>query len=259
MADTERVEINTSQEAHNPSLEEEYAAQQEAAQPEQNSLPSDGPAGDRPGWLPEKFNSPEDLADAYNELQAKMSSGQPTEEEAQEAVDAAEEAVTEAGLNFEALSTEYWENGGLSDESYAALENAGIPRELVNQYAQGQEALVEATRQQVYGSVGGEEAYQGMVEWAADTLEEGEIDAFNAAVNSGDMNQTMMAVQGLRARFAAEGVLEPSRTVEGQAAQSGSSYRSVAELMQDMNDPRYNKDAAFRTDVEQKLARSDIF
>ena len=97
-----------------------------------------------------------------------------------------------------------------------------------------------------------------MLGWASDNLEDGEIDAFNAAVNSGDMNQTMMAVQGLQARYSADATVEPSRTVEGQPVTSGSSYRSVAEMMQDMNDPRYQKDPAFRADVEQKLSRSNI-
>lgn len=257
MAETERVEINTSEEQENPTLQQEYDAQQAAGQPEQSTLPSDGAPSDRPEWLPEKFNSPEDLANAYNELQSKMSSGDTAE--AEEATEAAEQVITEAGLDFDALSSEYWENGGLSEESYEALQGAGIPRELVDQYANGQEALLESTRQQVYGSVGGEDSYEAMLGWASDNLEEGEIDAFNTAVNSGDMNQTMMAVQGLQARYSADATFEPSRTVEGQPVSGGSSYRSVAEMMQDMNDPRYQNDPAFRADVEQKLSRSNIF
>lgn len=256
MAETERVEINTAEEQDNPTLEQEYEAQQAAVQPEQSALPSDGEPDDRPEWLPEKFNSPEDLAKAYSELQGKMSSGETAE--AEEVNEAAEQVITEAGLDFDALSSEYWGNGGLSEESYEVLQEAGIPRELVDQYAQGQEALLESTRQQVYGSVGGEDNYESMLGWATDNLDDGAIDAFNTAVNSGDMNQTMMAVQGLQARYSADATVEPSRTVEGQPVTGGASYRSVAEMMQDMNDPRYQNDPAFRADVEQKLSRSNI-
>jgi hypothetical protein len=256
MAETERVEINSAEEQDNPTLEQEYEAQQAAVQPEQSALPSDGEPDDRPEWLPEKFNSPEDLAKAYSELQGKMSSGETTE--AEEVNEAAEQVITEAGLDFDALSSEYWENGGLSEESYEVLQEAGIPRELVDQYAQGQEALLESTRQQVYGSVGGEDNYESMLGWATDNLDDGAIDAFNTAVNSGDMNQTMMAVQGLQARYSADATVEPSRTVGGQPVTGGASYRSVAEMMQDMNDPRYQNDPAFRADVEQKLSRSNI-
>jgi len=256
MAETERVEINSAEEQDNPTLEQEYEAQQAAVQPEQSALPSDGEPDDRPEWLPEKFNSPEDLAKAYSELQGKMSSRETTE--AEEVNEAAEQVITEAGLDFDALSSEYWENGGLSEESYEVLQEAGIPRELVDQYAQGQEALLESTRQQVYGSVGGEDNYESMLGWATDNLDDGAIDAFNTAVNSGDMNQTMMAVQGLQARYSADATVEPSRTVGGQPVTGGASYRSVAEMMQDMNDPRYQNDPAFRADVEQKLSRSNI-
>ena len=256
MAETERVEINSAEEQDNPTLEQEYEAQQAAVQPEQSALPSDGEPDDRPEWLPEKFNSPEDLAKAYSELQGKMSSGETTE--AEEVNEAAEQVITEAGLDFDTLSSEYWENGGLSEESYEVLQEAGIPRELVDQYAQGQEALLESTRQQVYGSVGGEDNYESMLGWATDNLDDGAIDAFNTAVNSGDMNQTMMAVQGLQARYSADATVEPSRTVGGQPVTGGASYRSVAEMMQDMNDPRYQNDPAFRADVEQKLSRSNI-
>ena len=253
MAETERVQIDTSTEVHNPTLEEEYAAQTAASSENEEQNP------DRPDWLDDKFESPEDLAKAYKELQTKMSSGEAPEDTAEATQEAAEELVSDAGLNFDALSSEYWENGGLSDASYEQLEAAGIPRELVDQYAQGQEAVVAAAQQQVYSSVGGEEAYQEMIGWAADNMQEGEIDAFNAAVNSGDMNQTMMAIEGLKARYSANGSQEPERSIGGQPVSGGSAYRSTGELMRDMNDPRYTKDAAFRTDVEQKLARSKIF
>ena len=46
--------------------------------------------------------------------------------------------------------------------------------------------------------------------------------------------------------------------VGGEASTGGDNYRSVAELMTDMQDARYHNDPAFRADVERKLARSEI-
>ena len=53
MADT--YEINDKSSDENITLEEQAA-----------NLPEDAPEGARPDWLPEKFKSPEDLAEAYN-------------------------------------------------------------------------------------------------------------------------------------------------------------------------------------------------
>jgi hypothetical protein len=36
-------------------------------------------------------------------------------------------------------------------------------------------------------------------------------------------------------------------------------YRSVAEVVAAMSDPRYKSDAAYRSDVERKLAISNVF
>src|SRR5690606_27809848 len=83
----------------------------------------------RPAWLPEKFSSPEDLAKAYAELESKLGGQKkeetpatpPTKEEA-------EKAVSEAGLDMAALSKEYAELGGLSEDTLKALEAKGITR-----------------------------------------------------------------------------------------------------------------------------------
>ena len=84
---------------------------------------------ERPEWLPEKFNTPEDMAKAYGELENKL--GQPTENKteetptpepkAEETLEIAEKAVSNAGLDMSALQSEYSESGTLKDTSYEAL------------------------------------------------------------------------------------------------------------------------------------------
>jgi len=255
---TETVTIDTSAENSGPSLEEEAKAQ-EAAQGEQqvdDTLPSEKQEADpdRPEWLPEKFKSPEDLAKAYSELESKLGKANTTEEAQGEA----EEAMSNAGLDYEAFAQEYSENGSLSDEAYKALENAGIPQHIVDSYIAGLEAQSTMMRGEVLEAVGGEEAYTEMVDWAADNLDEGQIDAFNATLESGDVNQIKMAITALQAQYSQSTGNEPSRTVTGRAAGEGPVYESVAELTRDMGDPRYMEDPAFRSKVEAKLARSNI-
>lgn len=268
MGDTLTVSMDTSKEVSQPSLEELAAKMDEANPPEPSSE-------ERPEWLPEKFKNAEDLAKAYGELEKKLSTRQPLDdsekskeapsdkdatEVADDAEAAAKDAVKSAGLDFNELSEKYWSKGGIDDTDYAALEKIGIPRAMVDQYISGQEALVEATRQSVFSTVGGEDAYIEITSWAADNLTEPEIRAYNAAVNGNDRNAAMLAVRGLKAQFDAERGVEPSRTVKGATARAGSSsYRSIAEMEKDMGDPRYKSDPAFRKDVERKLANSNIF
>ena len=263
MGETTTVSIDTSKDVAQPTLEEEAA--------KYDNL--DASTDDRPEWLPEKFKSAEDLAKAYSELEKKF--GSRTKEEpvadatnkadevadkADTDADTAEDQAREATENFDELSESYWENGSLSDTQYEKLEKAGIPKALVDSYIAGQQALLEATRSQVFNSVGGENNYNSMTEWASETLSKDEIRTYNAAVNGGDMTAAMMAVKGLKARYDAEVGFEPARAVKGATATAGSTvYRSVAELQEDMKNPRYQNDPAFRKDVERKLSRSDIF
>jgi hypothetical protein len=264
MGDTLTVSMDTSKDVAEPTLEESAAKIDEQFPP---------PVEDRPEWLPEKFKSAEDLAKAYSELEKKLGSKKPldapVEEKAKaddeaepkttEVEDQAREAVENAGLNFDEMSNRYWESGELPEADYKALEKAGIPKQLVDQFIAGQEAMLNATRQSVFSTVGGEEAYFNMTDWAADNMSKEEVLAYNKAVNSGDMNMAMMAVKGLQARFSAEVGYEPQRQVTGGNAKSTDAvYRSLAELQKDMADPRYQKDPAFRKDVENKLSRSDI-
>jgi len=212
---------------------------------------------DRPEWLPEKFKTVEDMAKAYENLETKLGRGE-RDQETDEVDQTANDAVEAAGLDFEVMSQEYFDNDGLSDATYDKLEAGGIPREIVDQYIAGQKASGEATRTELLETVGGEEQYSEMTNWAADAFSDGEIDAFNDAINQGNSNMARMAIAGLKARYEAANGSEPSRTISGAEPKDGSAYRSVAELMEDMSNPKYHNDDAFRSDVERKLARSDI-
>ena len=212
---------------------------------------------DRPEWLPEKFKTVEDMAKAYENLETKLGRGE-RDQETDEVDQTANDAVEAAGLDFEEMSQEYFDNDGLSDATYDKLEAGGIPREIVDQYIAGQKASGEATRTELLETVGGEEQYSEMTNWAADAFSDGEIDAFNDAINQGNSNMARMAIAGLKARYEAANGSEPSRTISGAEPKDGSAYRSVAELMEDMSNPKYHNDDAFRSDVERKLARSDI-
>jgi len=68
-----------------------------------------------------------------------------------------------------------------------------------------------------------------------------------------------MMVQGLYTRYQNAMGVEPS-LYSGRAATSGPTpYRSTAEVVTAMSDPRYGKDVTYTEDVQRRLAGSDVF
>ena len=212
---------------------------------------------DRPEWLPEKFNSAEDMAKAYGELESKLG-GQETEQpKAEESSDLKIPEVNEKDMNY--YSQRFAENGQLDDEDYAGLEKLGVSKPMVDAYIQGQVAMQQQYTQTVYNEVGGQEAYQAMTEWASTNLTPEEVAVYDKAVNSGDTTTTMSAVKGLQARYQMENGTQPNLR-QGKTSGSGvAAYASLEEMKADMRNPRYANDPAFRQQVQNKLAVSDIF
>ena len=260
MSDTLSVSLDTSKDVVQPSLEEEAA--------KYDSIDTADPVEERPEWLPDKFKTSEDMAKAYSELEKKLGSKAPPEPPqvpvppTGDNADtmAAKEVAGKAGIDFDTLSNKYRDNGVLEDADYADLEGKGIPKSMVDSYIAGQEAILNEKRNTVFNAVGGEQEYDAMTAWATGSMDSSEIQAYNIAVDSGNMSAAMMAVKGLKARYQAAEGFEPTREVQGSTSKADpGSYRSIAEMQKDMLDPRYRLDAAFRKDVERKIDRSNIF
>jgi len=211
---------------------------------------------DRPEWLPEKFNTVQDMATAYESLEQKLGSKEEVTEESD--LEEIAEELEERGVDFDALSNEFAEQGGLTEESYEALLKAGIPRNMVDQFIDGQNAVAGQLQQQAFNQVGGQEAYEDMVKWASESLNEASIDAFNNAINSGNTETANLAIQGLQAQYRSENGSEPSLVYGETKSVTGGVFDSAAQLTAAMRDPRYSNDSAYRQEVASKLSRSNI-
>lgn len=230
-------------------------------------------ASERPEWLPEKFvrdGKPdyESMARAYAELEKKQGG---TPDPAKPVVvagdpaaadpngEAAKAAVESKGLDFGEFTTEWTDKGELSVASYEKLAAAGIPKDLVDSYIAGQTAIgtaqANATNAAAYEVAGSKAAYEAAVEWAAGNMAAADKEAYNALVNSGDIAKIKMATAGLVAQAKAGGGIEP-KNIAAQSAAGDSGYGSVAEMVLDMQDPKYAKDPAFRSKVERRIASS---
>jgi hypothetical protein len=247
----------------------DQAPQDREAQPVQEN-PAEAPKAERPEWLPEKFKSVEDLAKAYGELEKKIS--QPKQEAPKEGEPAqldeqlkegeeqeAEKAPDASKVDLTPFHNEWAEKGELTPESFDKLEKMGFPKELVQQYITGFQATQQQEAQSIYKETGGEESYRAMTQWAAQNMSQAEINAYDALVTGGDINAARIAAKGLYAQYvAANG--QPPKLIGGQPKGTSGvqAFRSTAEVVKAMSDPRYANDPAFRKDVERRLEMSSV-
>ena len=168
----------------------------QAAQPS----PSPSPA-ERPAHIPEKFWDAQtgtarvdDMAKAYGELEQKL--GKPEQTQAPEAKTEGDLGIQKPEepqgfvltkdnvLSPEArdlYTKEIAELGSLSENSYAKLREGGITREIADEYIAATVAAGKAQaasfQSQVHAAVGGSENYHAIIEWAAENLNDAEIEA----------------------------------------------------------------------------------
>ena len=221
---------------------------------QQTTTTDESTAQDKPSWLPEKFNSAEELAKAYGELEKAYSSKQPTEEAQPVTQQEAEQAT---GLSLDSYYNEFAENGQLSDDSYKKLEASGLPKDLVDSYIEGQTAISDNHVRQIQSVAGGDGEYEKITTWASENLPEAEVNTFNKVVEKGTVEEAMMAVSGLKARYDNNVGVTPT-LIQGQAAAPQSAFQSTAEIVSAINDPRYKEDSAYRSNVEAKIKRSNV-
>lgn len=208
---------------------------------------------ERPSWLPDRFNSAEEMAASYAELEKKVAVETPKPAE--------ETPQVPTGVDVSKFSSEFETNGALSEASYAELAKAGIDKGMVDAYIAGQVSLAQNYQNAGHEVAGGQERYGQMVEWAKANLSKPEIAAFNAQVGNGDVETMKLAVAGLNSKFVAATGNSPSGLLSGGASATvnTSAYQSRAQVTEAMSDPRYASDPAYRQAVRAKLANSNVF
>ena len=213
-----------------------------------------------------KFKDAEDLEKGYIELQKKL--GEPKEEKAE--TEEKPEAKTEEEDPKEidtAFLDKLW-NESQGEFTQETLEELGkmdsrqVAQMFLEYRSQNQPAeksqLTDENITKLKGVVGGEEQYGQMMQWAGENLAEDEVKMYDAVMDKGDPLAAFFAVQALTYRY------NDSKGVDGQMLQGkapvekGDAFRSQAEVVRAMNDPRYDKDPAYRQDIYDKLERSNL-
>ena len=217
-----------------------------------------------------KYKSAQELEKAYMELQSKLGEQEKGETEVAKKEPEDKPTLSEGATLITSATDEYYANGNkltpetlqkFSSMSSQDLINAYMEVQQLPEYQQAQQTPVEITDSQVNqikNAAGGEAAYSNIINWAKSNLEAEQINAFDDVVNTGSVQAINLAVAGLKAQYDNANGVE-GRMVTGKApTNSGDVFRSQQELVAAMNDPRYDRDPAYRQDVVEKLDRSNL-
>ena len=224
----------------------------------------------KPEGVPEKFLNKdgsvnvEALAKSYTELEKSKSQGdtKPPASDAKLEIkpEEASKIVTEAGLDYQALSTKIAEKGQLDDGDYEALKGMGIPRELVDEHIALQKGRAEAARAESVEYIGGEEATTELLQWAAKSLSPDEVSAYNDMLAGPQWKAAVDTLKVLKGQSTSS--KEPNMVRPSQSSTGGAStgYQDKSEMQVDMGNPLYHdptpKGAAFRKQVQAKMANA---
>ena len=241
----------------------------EFSEDEQNSLEVAEKLGQEENeLLAGKYKNADDLEQAYLELQKKLGSDDDEVEDTTLDEDKVEydEAVVAGIETIQEASREYYDNdGNISEETLGKFDGMSA-RDLVEAYRAIQENtdpsesypdLTDADMNTVYNSVGGQDQYEQLTSWAAENMDDKALDAFNSIIDQGNPTAIQIAVAGMKAEYDTQEGYE-GRMLTGKAARTTDAFRSQAEVVAAMSDPRYDRDPAYRQDLYDKLERSNV-
>lgn len=211
-----------------------------------------------------KYKSAEELERGYLELQKRLSGKEEPEVEAQEEAPQEEEQPEENDeVDLYDTIMESYRTGEWDPEVVSKVEGMN-PVDVANMFLEkggAQQQTPQATSDdiaQIQESVGGDTEYQNMIQWASQNLSEQEVAMYDAVMDRGDPLAMFFAAQALNARYQ-DAVGYDGELLAGTAPRNATdAFRSQAELVAAMSDPRYDKDPAYRADVADKLERSNI-
>ena len=211
-----------------------------------------------------KYKNAQELEKGYLELQKKLNTEEP---EAKAEEPEAEKKEAEAATT---ILDDLWEQATSESGEYdqATLDELSKmkPTDLAQMHLEYRNSLqnqqpenrdfTEADVKQLKGIVGGEENYSNMMDWAQKSLNKQEVDMFDQVMQRGDPLSAFFAVRALAFAYN-DAVGYDGNVVQGKAPkQNTDQYRSQAEVLEAMSDPRYENDPAYRQDVMEKLQRS---
>ena len=214
-----------------------------------------------------KYKNAQELEKAYKELESKIGTQNAPDQVSTDSLKSEEPEVKEEKTAvetafLESLWDESQQEGDFKQETLDKLKGMN-PTDLAQEYLNYRAGNVQPELQQkdidnLYNVAGGKKGYTDMMSWAKENVDKKEIEMYDRVMEKGDPLAAFFAVKALHYRYNdAQGVDAPMLT--GKAARPQEpGYKSQAAIVAAMNDPRYDNDPSYRSEVMEKLANSNI-
>ena len=140
-----------------------------------------------------KFKTQEDLENSYLELQKKMGSTPETGE-----MDVAT-FMEHVGISPEDIAANWQAEGSLTESQYSAFTKAGLSKDVVDVFMQGQMALANQHKtsasqamDNAYELAGGKEALDNLLAWANNTMDDARKETLNVRLDNPDTMESAL-------------------------------------------------------------------
>lgn len=167
-------------------------------------------------------------------------------------------------VNWEEVMIEFGNNqGAISDATRQKIIKAGIPEQLLEATLAGQKALWMQQVKEAEDAVGGRENLQGILNHVRDNFTPQEITAFNKAMENpsvykrvlrGLLHELADAQEASTQKTTKEPTPTPGTVPVGSTSVTG--FATMQEMLDAMNDPRYNRDPSYTKEVHARTAKS---
>lgn len=226
--------------------------------------------------LPDKFQgkSQEDIIKMYQELEKKLGSNtqQPEADTTSptENVDNVEQKadeVAEGNPDVKSWQAKWQEQGGsLTEEQWSEVQKlTGQSMDDLKSWEsyvkdtqmQAVQSAVDKANQTIYDTLGGEEQYNKLAEWANANMNSSEMEAIEAMLSTPELAER--GAKLLQTSYTMANGQEPSVTpvnTPSSNLQGSTIYHSDAEFYEAMRDPRYDTSTAYRNEVDKRLEAS---
>ena len=178
----------------------------------------------------------------------------------EDASNALKEDLAQRNVDLDAIEKEYFDNDGkLSDKTYEELSKAGYPKQVIDTMIKSWEITAQQFVDAVLKEAGGEEGLQ-RISTFLQSQGNAQINTFNKAIETGDMDLIKLAIKGVQAEMQAQYGTSNKTTIGNvqSTTQSNEGYSSLSEMQNAMRDPRYGRDRAYTQEVERKTMASNL-
>lgn len=241
---------NTEQ-AEEQQQQEQQEQQQEQQQQENNT--TDENSND------DNSDDTKEPAETNNEEKADESKVvEDTIKATKESVEEATKTLSEKGIDYGALTTEYEEKGALSEDTYKKLADAGYPKAVVDTYIRGIEAANEAFVNSVYTVAGGKAEYDKLSNYIQSKGKDA-VEGFNDALMNGSLSTVKMLINGFKAEMTLRNGTQKASVLGSGSPAGTSGFANEADMDKAMDDPRYGVDEEYTKQVTKRLSKSKFF